>query len=66
MSEIVQWIMVAVIVAAAVVYLVKHLKPSKKGCCCSGCPYAGSCASEREDVGDCPVPPDARTDQGHE
>lgn len=66
MSEIAQWIIVAVIVAAAVVFLVQRLRPSKKGCCCSGCPYAGSCASAGEDVSDCPVPPDGRTDQGHE
>lgn len=56
MSDIIQWAIVAAIVAAAVVFLVKRLKPSKKGDCCSGCPCAGSCTSEGGDVSDCPTP----------
>ena len=55
MSEIIQWVIVAVLVAAAAVFLVQRLRPSKKGCC-SGCAYAGSCASVGEDKTECPTP----------
>jgi len=48
MSDIIQWVIVAAIVAAAVVFLVKRLKPSKKGCCCAGCPYAGACGVAKD------------------
>jgi hypothetical protein len=53
MSDIVQWVIVGVIVVAAAIYLVKHLRPSKKDGCCAGCPYAGSCSSASEDPAEC-------------
>ena len=56
MSDIIQWVIVAAIVAAAIVFLVKRLKPSKNGCCCGGCPYAGSCPSAKENLAKCPTP----------
>lgn len=42
MSESIQWIVVGLIVVAAVAILIKRLKPSDRGGC-AGCPYAGSC-----------------------
>lgn len=55
MSLVIQWVIVAAIVAAAIVFLVKRLKPSKKGGC-AGCPYAGSCASAKGNLAECPTP----------
>lgn len=65
MNYVVQWVIVAALVAAAVVFLVKRLKPSKKGCCCEGCPYAGSCAGEEKD-GECPAPNPAKTEEHYQ
>lgn len=42
MSESVQWVIVGLIVVAAIVFLVARLKPTDKGGC-AGCPYAGAC-----------------------
>jgi len=55
MSETVQWIIVAAIVAAAVVFLARRLKPSKKNPC-AGCPYAGSCGAAKDGPDKCPTP----------
>jgi len=52
MSEIAQWIVVTAIVAGAVVYLLKRLRPSG-GNCCSGCPYAGSCNAAKDKPAEC-------------
>ena len=65
MSYVVQWIIVAAIVAGAIVFLVRRLKPSKKGCCCEGCQYAGCCASEEKHVGECPTPKRAEIKEHH-
>ncbi len=48
MSEIVQWVIVAVAVLASALYLVKRIRPSKKGSNCAGCPYAGSCGTDKK------------------
>lgn len=56
MSEFIQWVIVGVAVAAAAVFLVKRLRPSKRGCCCTGCPHAGSCGARKEDPSECPTP----------
>jgi len=42
MSEIIQWVIVGLIVAAAAAFLVKRLKPVDHAGC-GGCPYAGAC-----------------------
>lgn len=55
MSETIQWLVVGIIVAAAVIYLVKHLRPSKSGCC-EGCPRAGSCGTAKDNPNECPEP----------
>jgi hypothetical protein len=47
MSDLIQWAIAGLLVAAAAVYLIMRLRPSKKGCC-AGCPYAGSCQNEEE------------------
>lgn len=48
MSYIVQWIIVAAIVATAIVFLVKRLKPSNKDGVCKGCPYSQKCGNSRK------------------
>ena len=56
MSDVIQWIIVGAIVIAAAVYLVKRLRPSGRGCCCEGCPRAGSCATAKDNPSECPEP----------
>lgn len=65
MSEIMQWIVVGLIVAAAVVFLIRRLKPSKETGCCSGCPRAASCPAATEDLSKCPTPPSQDEGQEH-
>ncbi len=55
MSEVIQWVIVGIIVVAAAVYLIKHLKSTDKGCC-AGCLYARSCGVARDDLTECPTP----------
>lgn len=64
MSNLIQWIIVIVLVAAALAFLIVRLRPSKRNCC-AGCPYAGSCASASSELGKCSEPEllDKQTDQ---
>lgn len=68
MSDAIQWIIVAALVTASVVYLVKRLRPSKKGCCCAGCPYQATCTMGKDEQAKCVVPeqqPGAESARAH-
>ncbi|NLN76141.1 MAG: FeoB-associated Cys-rich membrane protein [Armatimonadetes bacterium] len=54
MSTLIQSIIVGVLVVVAVVFLVKRLRPTNKGC--SSCPYAGACGAASSHSTECSAP----------
>lgn len=53
MNNLVQWIIVAVVVTASAIYLVKRLTRNKGNCCCKDCP--AGCRITEELVDKCEI-----------